>query len=183
MSIVLDKSHGYEIILVLWRIDDCTAVRMVADLVKADFSVTDTADSVLRRSNIGLQACIAEDANVRVVVKGIVVETIGSRTLSLDDLRNKTTGSVPGLGGVLSGASISGTGRTALGFSFWPPWDMYSVSDCSDDYGGVTRGFSLSDSSRAPPPQDKAPRLDGRLCGFHDWPGNRIMASASSSDS
>ena len=53
MSIVLDDSHGYETIPVLWRIDDFTTIRMVADLVKADSSVTDAADSVLDRSNIG----------------------------------------------------------------------------------------------------------------------------------
>ena len=53
MSIVLDDSHGYEAIPVLWRIDDFTTIRMVADLVKADSSVTDAADSVLGRSNIG----------------------------------------------------------------------------------------------------------------------------------
>ena len=85
MSIVLDDSHGYEVILVLWRIDDLTTVGMVCDLVKADSSVTDTADSVLGRSDDGQWACIAKDANIRVVIEGIiVVETVGSQNLSLD---------------------------------------------------------------------------------------------------
>ena len=84
MSIVLDHSHGDEIILVLWRIDDRAVIGVVSDLVKADSGVADAADSVLCRSNIGQQARIAKDANVCMVVKGIVVETVGSRTLSLD---------------------------------------------------------------------------------------------------
>ncbi len=80
MPIVLDHSHGDEIVLVLWRIDDCTAVMMVADWVKADSCIADTADSVLCWSNVSQQTCIAEDANVRMVIKGVEVETIGSRT-------------------------------------------------------------------------------------------------------
>ncbi len=62
MPIVLDHSHSDEVVLVLCRIDDCTAVRMVADLVKADPCIADPADSVLCRSNVGQQTCIAEDA-------------------------------------------------------------------------------------------------------------------------
>ena len=81
MPIVLDHPHSDEVVLVLWRIDDRTTIGMVPDLVKTDPGVADTADSVLRRSNIGQQTCIAEDANVRMVVKGVVVETVGSRTL------------------------------------------------------------------------------------------------------
>ncbi len=84
MPTVLDHSHSDEVVLVLWSIDDCAAIRVIADLVKADSCVADTADSVLCRSNVGQQTCIAEDANVRMVVKGVVVETVGSRTLSLD---------------------------------------------------------------------------------------------------
>ncbi len=83
MPIVLDHSHSDEVVLILWRIDDRTAIGMGPDLVKTDSGVAD-ADSVLRRSNVGQQTCIAEDANVRMVVKGVVVETVGSRTLSLD---------------------------------------------------------------------------------------------------
>ena len=45
-------SHGDEIVLVLWRIDDRATVGMVSDLVKADSGVADTADSVLCRSNV-----------------------------------------------------------------------------------------------------------------------------------
>ena len=113
MSIVLDGSHGYEVILVLWRIDDLTTVGMVSDLVKADSSVTDTADSVLGRSDVGQWACIAKDANIRVVIEGIVVETIVLELFPLmHDLRDMTTDSVPGLGGVLNGcSSVSGTGE------------------------------------------------------------------------
>ena len=84
MPIVLDHPHSDEVVLVLWRIDDCTAVGMVSDLVKTDLGVADTADSVLRRSNVGQQTCIAEDANVRMVVKGEEVKTVGSRTLPFD---------------------------------------------------------------------------------------------------
>ncbi len=85
MPIVLDHSHSDEVVLVLWRIDDCTtAIGMIADLVKADSCITDTADSVLCRSYVGQQTCIAEDANVRIVVNGAVVETVGSRSLALD---------------------------------------------------------------------------------------------------
>ena len=59
------------------------------------------------------------------------------------DLRDMTMGPVPGLGGVLSGLSVSGTGRITSGSSC-PPWDIYSVSDCSGDDGGVCyQGFRL----------------------------------------
>ena len=85
----------------------------------------------------------------------------------IQDLRDITVDSVPGLDGVLSGASISCTGRTASGSSSCPPWDVYSVSECSADDGGVTSGLSFSDSSGAPPPQGKAPRLDGIIGRFH----------------
>ena len=44
------------------------------------------------------------------VIEGIVGKTIESRTLSLiHDIRDIITGSVPGLGRVLSGALVSGT--------------------------------------------------------------------------
>ena len=73
----------------------------------------------------------------------------------MQDLRDITTGSDPGLGGVLSGSSVSGTGSIASAFSSWPPWDMYSVADCSSDVGGlmvtgpplVRKSISLSASS------------------------------------
>ena len=84
MPIVLDHPHSDEVVLVLWRIDDRAAIGMVSDLVKTDLGVADTADSVLRRSNVGQQTCIAEDANVRMIVKGEEVETIRSRTLPFD---------------------------------------------------------------------------------------------------
>ena len=84
MPIVLDHPHSNEVVLVLWRVDDCSAIGMVSDLVKTDLGVADTADSVLRRSTIGQQTCIAEDANVRMVVEGEEVETIRSRTFPLE---------------------------------------------------------------------------------------------------
>ena len=118
MPIVLDHSHSDEIVLVLWCIDDRSAIGMVPDLVKTDPSVADAADSVLCRSNIGQQTCIAEDANVRMVVKGVVVETLGLELFPLmQDLSDMITGSDPGLGGVLSGSSVSGTVSTAGAFS------------------------------------------------------------------
>jgi hypothetical protein len=78
MPIVLDNPHSDEVVLVLGRIDDRTAIGMVPDLVKTDLGVANTADSVLRRSNVGKQTCIAEDANVRMVVEGEEVETINN---------------------------------------------------------------------------------------------------------
>ena len=71
-------------LLVLWRIDDRATVGMVSDLVEADSGVADTADSVLCRSNVDQQTRIAKEANVCMVVKNIEVETVWSRTLSLD---------------------------------------------------------------------------------------------------
>jgi hypothetical protein len=53
MPIVLDHSHSDEVVLVLWRIDDRSAIGMVSDLVITDSGVADTADSVLRRSIVG----------------------------------------------------------------------------------------------------------------------------------
>ena len=78
------------------------------------------------------------------VVKGVVVETIVFPLMQV--LRDITTGSDPGLGGVLSGSSVSGMGRIASAFSSWPSWDMYSVTDCSSDVGGlmvVVRGAEI----------------------------------------
>ena len=52
MPIILDDSHGDEIVLVLWCIDDRATIGMVSDLVKAASGVADTVDSVLCRSNV-----------------------------------------------------------------------------------------------------------------------------------
>jgi hypothetical protein len=84
-------------------------------------------------------------------------------------------GSVPGLGGVLSGSSASGTGRITSGSSSCPSLDIHTDSDYSDDDGGVTEDFSLSNSSRTPPLQCIVSWLDGFLCGFQAWPGKKLL--------
>ena len=81
MAVVFDHTHCYQVLAVFRGIYHASTVGVVSYLVKLDVGVPFPDYSELGGTDVGKESRVTEYANVRVIIKRIVVVTVGFRVV------------------------------------------------------------------------------------------------------